>query len=194
MDQLAPLLATLSDLVRWWEAEQVPGLIIGGVAASVLGRPRVTRDVDGLVWLEPNRWEAFLTAGAAFGFLPRLPDALDFALRARVLLLRHEPSGIDADIALGALPFEEVVLARAISVEVGGVALPLPSPEDLIVMKAVAGRARDLADIESVLDTQPAIDLAWIRRWARDFSEALDSPEVLDDLEALLARRRKGRH
>jgi hypothetical protein len=43
---LAPLLAALEDLVGWFKGREVPGVVIGGVAASVLGRPRMTRDVD----------------------------------------------------------------------------------------------------------------------------------------------------
>ena len=47
--ELAPLLVVLRDLVAWLDAEKVPGVVIGGLAASLLGRPRLTRDVDALV-------------------------------------------------------------------------------------------------------------------------------------------------
>lgn len=63
-ESLAPLLAALRDLVAWLQAERVPGVVIGGVAASLLGRPRVTRDVDAVVLLDDARWEGFLAAGA----------------------------------------------------------------------------------------------------------------------------------
>lgn len=52
VDPLAPLLAALNDLVRWTEDQSVPAVILGGVAAGILGRPWVTRDVDALVRLE----------------------------------------------------------------------------------------------------------------------------------------------
>src|SRR5262245_51825160 len=104
---LAPLLAALQDLVTWLQDAEVAGAIIGGVAASLLGRPRVTRDIDVLVLLDESEWETFLTTGRKFGFVPRLSDAVAFAHQARVLLVRHEASGIDIDIAFGALPFEE---------------------------------------------------------------------------------------
>lgn len=44
-EALAPLLAALRDLVLWFENADIRGAVIGGVAASLLGRPRVTRDV-----------------------------------------------------------------------------------------------------------------------------------------------------
>ncbi len=50
--ELVPLLAVLRDLVGWWKAGKVPGVVIGGLAASLLGRPRLTRGVDALVLVE----------------------------------------------------------------------------------------------------------------------------------------------
>lgn len=64
----------------------------------------------------------------------------------------------------------------------------LPSPEDLIVMKAIAHRPRDVADIEGILDAYPAVDVGYIRRWLEGFAEALDAPELLADANVLLRR------
>jgi hypothetical protein len=141
---LVPLLAALRDLVGWLQDTPTPGMVIGGVAASLLGRPRITRDIDALVLLDESEWKAFLAKGVRFGFVPRLSDALTFARQARVLLVRHEASGIDLDIAFGTLPFEEEAVARTVWHDVGGVRIPLPLPEDLLIMKAVAHRPRDM--------------------------------------------------
>lgn len=165
-------------------------MVIGGVAASILGRPRATRDVDAVILLDQGEWETFLAAGARFGFRPRRPDSLALAKQARIFLVRHEASGIDADIALGALPFEHEAIDRAVWIEVGGVRIPLPSPEDLIVMKAVARRSRDLADIEAILDAHPKLDLRRIRRWLREFSSTLDTPGILKGFESILTQKR----
>ena len=61
-EHLAPLLAALGDLSAWLLAKKVPGAVIGGVAASLLGRPRLTRDVDAMVLLDEGKWEDFLAA------------------------------------------------------------------------------------------------------------------------------------
>jgi hypothetical protein len=164
-------------------------MLIGGVAASILGRPRMTRDVDALVWIAHEReWKVFLAGARAQGLAPRIEDALAFAVRSRVLLLRHVPSGIDVDISLAGLPFEEEAIARAVPVKLGRISVPLPRPEDLIVMKAVAHRPRDAADIEGILDAHPDIDRAYARRWVGEFASALEAPELVTDLEALFRR------
>jgi hypothetical protein len=181
--------APLADLVQWWQSQHTRGLVIGGLAVALLGRPRVTRDVDALVLLEEEHWPAFLEAGRRFSFTSRLADALAFAREARVLLVRHQPTGIDVDIALGRLPFEEEAVTRATAVQVAGVSVPLPTPEDLVIMKAVAHRERDLIDIEGLLAAHPKLDVRRVRRWVRSFSDALEAPELYDDLQQRLARR-----
>ena len=186
-------LAPLRDLISWLKAESVPGVVIGGVAVAFLGRPRVTRDLDLVLITPENCWAKFLAAGAEFGFIPLRADALDFARANLVLLVQHEPSGINVDLSLGQLPFEQEMLQRAEPRDVGGIEIPLPTPEDLIITKAVAHRPRDMADIEGILDVNPKVDRRRIRRWMRQFAEALEMPELLDDLEELLARRPKSR-
>lgn len=188
---LVPLLAAIRDLVVWFEAVGIRGVVTGGVAASLLGRPRVTRDVDALVLARDEVWGHFLSAGARHGFYPRRPDALEFARLTRVLLVRHEPSGVDVDIVFAALPFEEEVVERAAWVDVGGVRVPLATAEDLIIMKAVAHRPRDLADIESLVDANPALDVVRVRRWVREFSAALGMRGIPREVGHMLTRARK---
>jgi hypothetical protein len=56
-------------------------------------------------------------------------------------------------------------------------------------MKAVAVRSRDLSDIEGILDAHAKLDLRRIRRQARELALA-DRPEIIDNIEKLLAQRR----
>ena len=52
----------------------------------------------------------------------------------------------------------------------------------------MAQRPRDIADIESVLDAHPEADLERVRRWVGLFAEMLERPELLRNVEVLLAR------
>jgi len=181
-----PFKPLLRDLARWMQRANVRGVIIGGVAASIWGRPRTTRDVDVTVILEEEKWPALFEAGQQCGFEPRLSDALEFAVGSRVLLMIHTASNIDVDLTFGALPFEHDMIERAVPLQLNGETIPLCMPEDLIVMKAIAGRARDIADIESILDAQPALDRAYVRRCVGELAAMLEAPEILQRLEELL--------
>ena len=181
----------LADLVAWFDAAGVRGAVIGGIAASVHGRPRATRDVDAVVIVPDDAVADALATGRAHGFEPRIDDPMAFARRSRVLLLRHGPSAIDVDVSLGGLPFEHETVARARSTDVAGVAIPLATPEDVIVMKAVANRDRDRADIEAIVRANPRLDRRRIRRWVGEFARTLEMPELLDGVARALAGGRK---
>ncbi len=186
--ELGPLFAALRDLVGWFSAEGTQGVVIGGVAASLLGRPRTTADVDALVLLEDAAWKSFLDSGSVWGIRPRIDDALEFARRSRVLLLQHMSSGVEIDISLGALPFEDAAVNHARIVEVSGLLVPLPRVEDLMIMKAVAHRSQDFADIEALLEIHPEADVQAVLDVVAEFSELLEMPEILDDLKAVIRR------
>ena len=57
---LLPLAGALRQLVRWLKDGQTKGVVVGGVASSLLGRPRMTRDVDVLVLIEDAERAAFV--------------------------------------------------------------------------------------------------------------------------------------
>lgn len=182
--------AALRDLSSWLDAARAPYVLIGGVSVSLLAQPRATQDIDVTVWLGEGSWQDFFDAAGRFDFGPRLPDALAFAAASRVLLLRHRASGVSLDVSFGALDFEREMIERAVVLEVAGLRLRLPTPEDLIITKAVAQRPKDIADIEAILNVGQDLDLARVRRLTAEFAAALDAPEISDRLEDLLRRRR----
>jgi hypothetical protein len=67
-----------------------------------------------------------------------------------------------------------------------GLRLRLPTPEDLIILKAVAQRPKDLLDIEAVLTNQTFLDKEYIRTWVKQFADVLEMPELWVDLPARL--------
>ncbi len=183
---LTPFLDPLQAVQNLLGAFGERGVIIGGIAASLLGKPRFTADVDAVFLLELNELPHLLEESAAQGIEARIADVEAFARQNRVLLLRHTASGIDIDISLGILPFETEMVERSQRVTIGSLQLRLPTPEDLIILKAVAHRPKDLLDIEAVIASQPDLDKERIRYWVMQFAEALEMPELWDDLEARL--------
>lgn len=177
-----PLMAVQKLLLRF----DNQGLVIGGIAVSLLGSPRFTADVDLVLLLSVSRLPDLIAVAAELGLAPRSPDAESFARRHRVLLLQHSASQVNVDISLGLLPFEEEAVARGTFVAVGGLELRLPTVEDLIILKAVAHRPKDLLDIQMLVETNPKLDLQRIESWVREFGEALESPQLWEDLAPLL--------
>jgi hypothetical protein len=69
---------------------------------------------------------------------------------------------------------------------VGDFEVRVPSPEDLIVTKAVAHRPRDLVDIASIIEIHPQLDFGRIRKLVNEFAAVLEMPEIADDLDSIL--------
>jgi len=90
-----------------------------------------------------------------------------------VLLLLREPTGIEVDLSFGMLPFESELVARARQHTVKNVLFPVAPPEDIIVMKALALRPRDVADIEGIVESVERLDLARVRATVALLSERL---------------------
>lgn len=185
------LISALVDLGNWLESERIPAMIIGGVAASVLGRPRLTQDIDALAVLPERDWARALGSAAAFGIVPRISDALAFAARSRVLLMRHAASGIDLDITFSGLSFEQAAVERSRFHDIAGVSVRLPRVEDLLVMKAIARRPKDLEDIRGLLAAHPDADTASARRWIREFAMATGMTDMLTGFDDLVAQAKR---
>lgn len=97
------------------------------------------------------------------------------------------------DIALGALPFEELAVSRARDVELSpNCALRLCTAEDLIVFKIFAGRPLDWRDVEMTIVRQGDAGLDWgyIEKQLRPLAELKEQPELLSELQALRERLR----
>ena len=184
----ATLLAALADLMKWLDATNMPSMVIGGVAASVLGRPRLTQDVDALAILPEGEWANAVSTAARHGILPRIENPLDFARRSRVLLMRHVESGIDIDVTFGGLSFEQAAIDNSKIHDIGGLRVRLPRVEDLLIMKAVARRPKDLQDIEGLLAAHPEADVATVRQWVSEFATAMSTSDMLDEFDKLVAR------
>src|SRR5207245_1840529 len=62
----------------------------------------------------------------------------------------------------------------------------IPRPEDLIIMKAVAGRPRDWEDIRRVAELHPRLDRKRIRKLVGKFAAVLGRPGLRKTLDRAL--------
>lgn len=185
---MIPVYQAAADLQHFCEDKGWQFCFIGGIAIQRWGEPRYTQDADLTLLTELIDEEKYVDAllGA---FLPRRPDAREFALQSRVLLIQH-PNGVPFDVALGALPFEERSVERSSLWQAAeGCALRTCSAEDLVVHKAFAARNQDWADIERIIQRQgPKLDTALVFKELTPLVELKEQPEILDQLRRLLEK------
>jgi hypothetical protein len=176
---LAAELQLLLDSKAWRNC------LIGGLVLQRWGEPRLTKDVDMTVLTGFGGEEKVVDLLLA-RFAGRRPDAREFALQNRVLLIQSA-DGIGMDVALGALPFEARVMERASDFAfLPDCRLRTCSAEDLVVMKTFANRERDWLDVETVLIRQDRqLDWEQIMAELKPLSDLKESPDIPVRLEKL---------
>jgi predicted nucleotidyltransferase len=183
MKDLAQALQELTGLI---ESRALRYVVMGGLAVRVHGIPRPTYDIDFTVAIKRSDLPGLFSAVEALGYT--VADAYKSGWVDEVsglplvkFGLYFEDGAIDIDVFLAESPFQEEVLKRAQRHPIDGYSVWLVTPEDLILLKLLANRPRDIADIGDILFTQGALDESYLRRWADGLalSERLD--QVLRD-------------
>ena len=162
---------------------------IGGIAVQRWGEPRVTADLD-LTLITGFGTEKPFVQYLLEQFSSRIEDAEQFAMHSRVLML-EDKRGTAIDVSLGALPYEERVVARS---SLWGTpqsgAIRTCSAEDLMVLKAFADRPRDWEDIRTILIRQGnQINRQLVFDELAPLAELKEEPEILDHLNRLFESR-----
>jgi predicted nucleotidyltransferase len=188
---IAPLLGAVGALESWLRSEKLEHVYIGGLAVALIGRPRITQDIDAIVLLGAVSIPEFLRRSKEVGFSSRVPDAAAFAEKSRVLLLRHDETRVPIDLSIGFLPFEEEVVRRARTMRAKGLEIPVATPEDLLILKAIAGRPRDIVDIEGLIASNPRFDRKRVHSVTALFAELLEDPEIVENLDRLIEASRR---
>lgn len=152
--------------------------VIGGVARGAWARPRATLDLDVIAGAtEPGPIEA--AAGRA-GFVVKSGEAegLSSAGMMRLRLPDHPQGAVRVDVIFALHPFYERVLERARPVAILGAYVAVASAEDLVLLKLLADRPQDRADVEAVVEAVgDDLDLALLA--AEAASLEIDLPERL---------------
>src|SRR3972149_6690355 len=88
-DTIQPFFEPLESLQRLLSRFDDRGVIIGGTAASILGKARYTEDLDAMFLLSVQDIPRLLKAAKEEGIEPRIENVVEFAKKTRVMLLRH---------------------------------------------------------------------------------------------------------
>ena len=164
--------------VRWY--------LFGAQAAILWGSPRLSVDADVTARIEPDEMKAFIETMSRHGFDLLFSDA-EFVERTRVLPFVHRISSMPLDVVLSGPGLEEDFLRRAVSIDVRGTMIPVISPEDLIVTKILAGRAKDIEDVRNLIhERRASLDFESIRSLLRLLEQALGQSDLLPVFEKAL--------
>ena len=163
----SPVADLLADLETALAAIRVEWLLFGAQAAILYGVARLTADVDVTARVPaPLSNRAVVEALALRGFRLRFDDPA-LAEQSRVLPFVHEATGLPVDVVLAGPGLEDEFFARAESHDIDGVAVRVVNVSDLVVMKILAGRPKDIEDVAlGQSDLIPAFASAVVRAGA----------------------------
>lgn len=172
----------LRKLVAYFHQQEIPYVVMGGLAVRVHALPRPTNDIDFSVQLDRGRLPDVFQAAERMGLT--VPEAykrgwIDEVAGLPIVKLRYflgDGLGVDVDIFLAESDFQNSLISRRQTLEIDGLQCWVVSPEDLILLKLIANRPRDLIDVQDILFTQGALDVGYLRRWANELgiSEPLE--------------------
>ena len=170
--------------VRWY--------LFGAQAAIFHGVARLTADVDVTVLPELHSTGRLASVMEANGFRLRVTATDDFVARTRVLPFVHSATRLPVDVVLAGPGIEEQFLDRAEFHVLEGVRVPIATVEDLVTMKILAGRPKDLDDAKGMLRARSEeIDLDHVRRMLQLLEEALSQSDLIPQLEQLIRREKR---
>ena len=171
----------LEALAKALEKEAIPYMVIGGQAVLVHGEPRLTRDIDITLGLEPIEAERILKLLPALDLIPLVDDVTDFLRETFVLPVQDKETGIRVDIIFSLSEYEREAIRRAVITQIGRAKVRVATVEDIIVHKLVAARPRDLEDVRGLVAKNPEFDREYVLKWLRAYDRELGT-----DLEVAL--------
>jgi len=160
-------------------------IVIGGIAASVVGEPRITGDVDVDIVINDEDVPEFLDKATEVGFNVHVKKCIESARRTGVFQISLGNYHIDFIIA--STDLETQACQRRRTIQLHGVNAFFPSPEDLILLKIIPGRDKDLFDAKSiVLRHKGKLDTNYLETWAMKLCDEAEDVRIWTTLQRLL--------
>jgi hypothetical protein len=156
------LSARIVEVHEMLESMHVRHQFGGAIALAWYRNPRATTDIDLNVTLSPE------FAAPVLGAFEHLGVSITDADRAVILSdgqARLEWGESLLDVFFATIALHEEMADRARIVEFGPAMIPILSPEDLIICKAVFDRPKDWVDIQAMVEWGTPVDSAVIQRW-----------------------------
>ena len=153
--------------------DSIPYMVIGGQAVLLYGEPRLTRDIDITLGVGVRELNKLKETISSLGLKILVERDEEFVERNMVLPTLDEKSGIRVDFIFSFSPYGRQAIERAKDIKLGRSLVRFASLEDVVIHKVIAGRARDLEDIKSILLKNQKYDLDYIEKWLKEFDKSL---------------------
>lgn len=177
-----PLEFQLKQLVKLFKVTNVDYAILGGIAVSIYGEPRLTLDIDINIVLDNDKINDFLKEARKSGFFP-LPQAIKkFVKSTGVIPMRFSKNKVTGrcDFIIAQNALEYLCIKRAHLKKIYTIKAKIVTPEDLIIHKITSQRPRDLEDLQGILFRQRGkLDMKYITYWLKRIDETTPKPELL---------------
>ena len=175
---------SLRTVIEYLDTQGYRYAIIGGLALSHWGVVRATYDVDLKILVPDNDYQTIRTK-----LLEAFPDVARPELPVNSLIVAVSVNDVTVDFLLAIPGYEELMIQRAVSSDMGGWSAWFATAEDLIIQKAIANRDKDWLDIEALLREQfDNLDTAYIDEWLVQFAEVLDNPTLIEKYQNVFRR------
>jgi hypothetical protein len=151
----------------------IPYMVIGGQAVLLYGEPRLTRDIDITLGMGVNGLDKIKKIIKAIGLKILVEKEKGFVERNMVLPTIDKKSGIRVDFIFSFSSYARQAIERGKDIKLGRTLVKFASLEDVVIHKVIAGRARDLEDVKSILLKNLKYDLVYIEKWLEEFDKSL---------------------
>ncbi|MGQ9647344.1 MAG: nucleotidyl transferase AbiEii/AbiGii toxin family protein [Thermodesulfobacteriota bacterium] len=148
----------LKKVARELKKTSVPYMVIGGQAVLLYGEPRLTRDIDITLGVGVEGLNKVREIVRRAGLKILVKKDREFVEKNMVLPTLDRKSGIRVDFIFSFSLYEKQAIERGKDIQLGRTTVRFASLEDLVIHKVIAGRARDLEDVKSVLLKNPKFD------------------------------------
>ncbi|MBT4266618.1 MAG: hypothetical protein HOD85_20660 [Deltaproteobacteria bacterium] len=137
------------DFIRFLNQHEVKYLIVGGYSVAFHGYPRYTRDIDLLIAVDPENAAKMVRVIENFGFASLQLQDSDFLEQEMIIQIGMEPNRVDIICGVEGFPFEKYYEKRQEFLN-GDLVLNFVDKEGLVILKKLAGRTKDMADLEEL--------------------------------------------